>query len=757
MTNITDDPKKVYSQIRDNLDSILRRLDTPSDDEAVTNACQTSKRTLMSLRSQVSAQVARLEKNAEWDTFTMAFYGETNAGKSTIIEVLRILFREQTKITEQHLFDSEKTSYDAIGSQILTNEHECAENELHAKNASEEEEKIFVEHQNAVIEFSRQETVAKNEDFRLREIIKQKKRKASLWGKILHFFKKIPEENNVVLIEEQLASVQNSITSEKHKYEGKLATIKKTLEEIKQVRDAGKAKYNELKKRQVEIQGKLEKLQDGGIIGDGRSDYTRATKRYDFAVGNLKFAILDIPGIEGKEKEVIEEVQNAVQKAHAVFYVTSKPTTPQKGDDGGIGTLEKIKEHLGDQTEVWTIFNKRAKNPLALHDTLVSAEESKSLKILDDRLREQLGQHYRGTISLSAFPAFLAVAKCFSPAGEFQKSKEKFLKKNTPDELLSHSGAQSFGNFIRKQLFDENHSKKIKCSNLNKANEVLKKTITTIADEKERISDLRDTCAKNLSSTKRQLSYSFKGLQQRMKNCINQLLDNFQWETRKKIYADIEKDIENDVAKERIELYIKQETEILKSALAVRIKEELEKFEDDVADKIKNFERYINDLSKLFNAARIGKSLEKYEIKMDMESGIQWWKLIISCGVSGIVLVNSWNPIGWIGAILLSIGTLLGIWNSIRCFFSTEYKISQQKKTANENIENIKSEIESSLKKNMDNEFPKIETMLTDTKTKLRQVVDMLARIGEEMSQAAITLEQLSFNIINQIQRKHTI
>jgi hypothetical protein len=40
---------------------------------------------------------------------------------------------------------------------------------------------------------------------------------------------------------------------------------------------------------------------------------------------------LDVPGIEGKESKVLAQVQQAVEKAHAVFYVTSKPTAPQKG------------------------------------------------------------------------------------------------------------------------------------------------------------------------------------------------------------------------------------------------------------------------------------------------------------------------------------------------------------------------------------------------------------------------------------------
>ena len=38
-----------------------------------------------------------LEENSEWEKFTVAFFGETNAGKSTIIESLRILLNEKER------------------------------------------------------------------------------------------------------------------------------------------------------------------------------------------------------------------------------------------------------------------------------------------------------------------------------------------------------------------------------------------------------------------------------------------------------------------------------------------------------------------------------------------------------------------------------------------------------------------------------------------------------------------------------------
>ncbi len=72
----------------------------------------------------------------------------------------------------------------------------------------------------------------------------------------------------------------------------------------------------------------LKEFQDGAIIGDGRSDFTLETKSYTLKHGNKTFTF--VPGIEGDEKKVIQQISNATQKAHAIFYVTKKPTLSAK-------------------------------------------------------------------------------------------------------------------------------------------------------------------------------------------------------------------------------------------------------------------------------------------------------------------------------------------------------------------------------------------------------------------------------------------
>lgn len=52
---------------------------------------------LREIQRRFDGELDLLQQHAEWDKFTLAFFGETNAGKSTIIESLRILFKEESR------------------------------------------------------------------------------------------------------------------------------------------------------------------------------------------------------------------------------------------------------------------------------------------------------------------------------------------------------------------------------------------------------------------------------------------------------------------------------------------------------------------------------------------------------------------------------------------------------------------------------------------------------------------------------------
>lgn len=58
------------------------------------------KQTLKSMNDDFKCEIFNLQASSEWDKFCISFFGETNAGKSTIIESLRIIYDEESRRAE---------------------------------------------------------------------------------------------------------------------------------------------------------------------------------------------------------------------------------------------------------------------------------------------------------------------------------------------------------------------------------------------------------------------------------------------------------------------------------------------------------------------------------------------------------------------------------------------------------------------------------------------------------------------------------
>ncbi|GAA9921311.1 hypothetical protein VN0841_05460 [Helicobacter pylori] len=202
----------VEKSIKD-LQNIFKNTD--DKDEKLKQFNQEALKVFQQLEFKSLKELESLKNNEEWENFTIAFYGETGAGKSTLIECLRLFFKELGKMDQQERF---------------------------------------------------------------------------------------------------------------------------------------KRLYANMKNHESSEHADLEKLQDGAIIGDGRSDSTLETKSYTLKHNNQSFVLLDVPGIEGDEKKVRQQISDATKKAHAIFYVTKTPAPPQKGEERKEGTIEKIQKQLDSQT-----------------------------------------------------------------------------------------------------------------------------------------------------------------------------------------------------------------------------------------------------------------------------------------------------------------------------------------------------------------------------------------------------------------------
>ncbi len=419
-------------------------------------------------------------------------------------------------------------------------------------------------------------------------------------------------------------------------------------------------------------------MQDGAIIGDGRSDFTSKTRSYSFQYNHQTFTLLDVPGIEGSEKKVIDQISNATQKAHAIFYVTKTPNPPQKGEEGKRGTIEKIQRQLDSQTEVWTIYNKPITSPRAFKDGLINGSEKESLKILNKEMKNILGKHYMGHQIISAQMAFYGLSQALIPESDFYKNKQKFLEIFKVGELLYQSHFKPLGEFITKALL-ENSRKKIIESNCNKALKVveqLQKAIEITIEK--RIDPMIKEAQEHQQEARYNLDRSTEKFILNLTNSAFYEIDQFKSDLREKMYAHINKNIEDEECKEIFKNELIQGIETLHEDIKWRFRECEKRFDGEIKEAIKQLEYRIKDSLAMLECISIDSG---FDFSFNIDSGIDGFALVASIvGLVVVGIVNIWNPVGWvelsIAVFVALVGAVKGSWN----VFNPDYKKSQQKK-----------------------------------------------------------------------------
>ena len=656
----------IYDEVQTQTDGVLRLLEQPAKNLDLSDAVETARDIFLNLKTETDRTLQQLNNNAEWDAFTVALYGETNAGKSTIIETLRILLGEKSKIEQQRKFNEVRTrnGIDVDTAQLLARKGQ--EVAACLDEASELERRFgVVKKCQLAAEAEKSSEIAR---------IAAEISALPFWRRGLSFVWKIPAQSELGSHKNEL----NSIIAETQR-------ISQQYEHDKQAILTRKAEAQKIANQIDAAMTELTQLEDGSIIGDGRSDFTRETIRYDLDVNGNKLVLLDVPGIEGKEELVLEPIMQAVQKAHAVLYVTRKADPPQKGDEkkGSKGTLEKIKEHLGAQTEVWSIFNKGIKSVEPLRSKqLVNEGERDGLAVLEAEMRKQLGGNYAGLLPVSAYAAFLASTENLIPGGEKFKARTKFLSALDATSILQKTGFQDLAAKLGSEMA-ENGLVKIRRSNFNKANEAVLQLQSCVSElRKATFSPLVRKLKGESRDAVRQLESGLHALKNRTESGATELIDAARNRARKKIYEAIDSDIGNDAFEDALRHCIDIGGDSLEAELPKMVERNVAIFQDEVENIVEQFHEHVRGF--LDDASAAGSM--KFDLKIKIDNGIS----LVGLGGAAIgAAMLWWNPVGWVLGAIAAIGIIISAYKAVRAFFSTDYKKSQQKKAADENMKKV--------------------------------------------------------------------
>ncbi|MCI6339366.1 MAG: ATP-binding protein [Campylobacter sp.] len=685
------DIKNIYDYLGQKVDEVQSRLKQKNKDEeeSETQAKELAYESISQCKMILDKNIDEYKKNQELDTYTIAFYGETNAGKSTLIETLRLFFKEKSKMKESEIFRSKLDNLNNITLKVRELIDEC-KNDLQIDDSFNEK---------SIDEMI--ECIEK----------KEKARKFSFFQKIKMIFIKEP-------IKEKIKSINKERTQILH------------------------------------INTELENYEDGKIIGNGKSDFTISNSEYRFSLNNQDFKIIDMPGIEGDEKIVINEIEKAVKQAHCVFFVTSESKPPQKGENGKKGTIEKIKEHLSAQSEVYTIYNKRITNPMQLQNDILNEDTKKSLKVLDEKMYEILGEHYAGAKTISARIGFLALTNSIIPHSKIDEEQSKFLNKYSKDELLLKSLLPDFTNFLSNDLV-VNTKEKIRISNINKARNILFMFIENIDSLIKTYDSLHGEIEINCENAEDNLENSLRSSKNDIEASLYECVEGFKYKSQERIFSIIEQNISNSDFKYHLERVLKEEQESLKEEIENTLKICLSKFNDRIIADIEEFKRKISLTIKDFRETMISDLNTNSSININIDSGLDKIGLLSSLvGAGGLAwgtpAILALGPV--LGPIVLAVGAItlvISFAKSLWGMISSKYKMSKQEEAARKNINDVADRINEAILSSLEDKdgvFDKMEEQIASVIDLLNEPSKRIEASIEYFNNTKNELEEISTN-----------
>ena len=225
---------------------------------------QESRKLLDAFTSTLSAQAANVETSTPKDIFTIALCSESYAAKATLLEALRIYFKEPSKLQQQEQFISR---YNHLQDRIKAMK-------AFMQKAQKQLEDLSLELENLTQQYALECT--------------------RFWGKM-----------------------KSSLG---------LSKTKKLI--IKAARKQARAQRALLASAQIDIYTQARKvaLPELMRICDGASttlDSTKETATYTIALHNKTLQLIDIPSFTSTEENLSKETARALQQAHCVMLVVS--------------------------------------------------------------------------------------------------------------------------------------------------------------------------------------------------------------------------------------------------------------------------------------------------------------------------------------------------------------------------------------------------------------------------------------------------
>ena len=740
-------PENVYQYIDNKLSLINYKLQLKSEDEELQESVESVLHVLNEFKNnRFNKELDDLKKYQEWNDLTIAFYGETNAGKSTIIEALRLYFKEETKLKSQNEFKKIKKYIEEKKNEIIKVEERTKDIEYEIdcieKNKDENKKELKINNENINtnkekdIEILYVEYHDYEKNLQNKKIEDKEKTNISFWDRLLKFMnfsnlnkeiRKLEEDlkikksfldKTIILLEQES---KNKIDKLNIDFETKDNFFNEKLKLLTSEKINNEQKIRDINSDFIKFEKEIKQYEDGIIISE-KSDFTKKVTKYNFVYKEKKFTLLDVPGIEGDEEEVINEISNAIKKSHIIFYIHQAEKIPESG------TLEKIKKHLSSSTEVYAISNRFITDLESLD--IDNIEEISN--DINKEMKACLNENYIKNNIISAQMMFLALTDCLTVDSDFYLEQEFLFKNISREDLLEKLKFNDFLKFIIDEVII-NEKYKIKKSNYNKLDKTLCELIDILNKASiENFEPLSTQIYNEVNEASTNLRNTMRKLKIDLELAVNKEVDIFKNSTRDYIYKQIEENISDDILKSKFEVIVEKNLEQLPKSIYTSIEKIREYNQNSIFEILKNFERRVKLLTENYSKFNFGEFDSKFTIDLKIDNGINGYGLFGSILGGGATVYwaltagNIWNPAGWtlatLGIALSALAVIISFAKSIHKIFDSDYKKSEQKKSINDNLDKIVENIKPKI-------MQKINPISIDFSKMVNKIIDELEYI----------------------------
>lgn len=465
---------------------------------------------------------------------------------------------------------------------------------------------------------------------------------------------------------------------------------------------------------------------DGLIVGNGQSDYTQVYKEYKMNIQGVPFTLIDVPGIEGNEGAYENEIKEALNKAHYVFYVQGQKKKPDAG------TAEKIKKYLNEWVRVYSVYNVRGIASNYDEDEerreLLSESDRKVVAQITDTFKAILGNTYVGNISLQAYLALCSKAKFSPQRSDLKKAQDKILSYfGSSDSIYEFSGFESIIDVVSSKA--SNFKQEILEANKEKHKTLLRAMYNEISSVSKLQYDSILALNGKIKTFVKNIKSDFTSSKNRLSSIAQREYD--------RLFAELEAQGVYAIDNKKTEDY-------LKSAANTALRLFKERLNGGITDEIDSLQDKINKRRVELEQQMVVKGVDAWvDIDFGLEIHNALKELEISIGdvtsfvlgaagalLTGIAIWNFWHPGGWIAGIIAGVFLIFG-GRDRKSAAKNELRNKLREEKA-KNKEELDSEIKG-IKNELDTYCAKLVAAVNVNKTNIEKLSDYIKTTSETL------------------------